>query len=427
MSRGRASTTTFVLLAVLLATPAQSQSRLSEVRIGKIELLRRWVAAVGRHAPGEVDSALLSVGRWEADELQDTWVSANVLNLLMDNPRRNQFVVVLYGARMRVDLTRSQLTVLRTSAENIRQTVGADTFRKRAAVLHTDAALLLVGTSMAAPAYSSFLLPQRGIMRSGDGEQAALHGGDVNWEFARVLMQAVTAAGDDADVRLWFEATLRYKLWHEQLDTPHFEHAARLFPRDAAILVLNGALHDAFADARVQATIADARLPPGIRLEVDSEEWHLRRAGTFFRLALDAAPDHVEAALRFGGALNRLGRHAEAAPILRSLKNVGDPLLFYYRQLFLGFAEEALGRYDEARLAYAKAVAIYQRAQAPRLALSQLAHRLGDRATAREALAPLLTTPARELRDEPMWSYRSVPGRRAYQLIDTVYRSVFRE
>jgi uncharacterized protein (DUF1697 family) len=389
----------------------------------RVTVLRDWVDAVLRHRPGEADAALLVTSTWNGEDLRDVWLDVNVLNALLRRPAQGAFTVQQWGRAIRVAVPREDLAAMRTIATGIIQRVGADLFRKRAAVFHMDAALLLVGDSANSPVYSSFLLPRRFVVRSGDGEPEALHGGDVNWEFARVLIDSVRQPGDDADVRLWYQATLGYKLSQEQLDTPHFNRALELFPKDAAILLLNGALHDAFADPRVQA-VRDAALPKGARLDVASEQAQLRKAADLYRRAFEADPAHVESRLRYARAIGRLGQHNAAVRHLRALDDAGDELLAYYRQLFLGAEEEALGRFDAAREAYQKAAALIPRAQAPRLALSQLSHRTGDRVAARAALVPVLQPSGQGASDDPWWVYRNAPGRHASRLIASVYRTL---
>jgi hypothetical protein len=92
--------------------------------------------------------------------------------------------------------------------------------------------------------------------------------------------------------------------------------------------------------------------------------------------------------------------------------------------LFLGAEEEALGRLAQARAAYTEAAALYPRAQAPRLGLSQLAHRTGDRVAARAEPAPALPPYVSDLKDDPWWTYRSAPGRHTDHLLAVVYHAL---
>jgi hypothetical protein len=120
----------------------------------------------------------------------------------------------------------------------------------------------------------------------------------------------------------------------------------------------------------------------------------------------------------------RLGSDAEAADQLRvALQSVEEPMLRYYAALFLGAAEEALGRFVEARAGYAMAMDVSPAAPAPRLALSQLSSRSGDRLAAREALDAVLARTT-VVEDDPWWTYRMSSGRRALDLIDAARRRV---
>jgi hypothetical protein len=80
--------------------------------------------------------------------------------------------------------------------------------------------------------------------------------------------------------------------------------------------------------------------------------------------------------------------------------------LLYWALLFLGKQDEMLGNRDRARLSYERASALFPRAQSPRLALSQLARRTGDRRAAQRQLAALAGLPADEQqREDPWWDY----------------------
>jgi tetratricopeptide (TPR) repeat protein len=170
--------------------------------------------------------------------------------------------------------------------------------------------------------------------------------------------------------------------------------------------------------------VRNANLPSGARLNVVSEEGELRRAAQLYRRALELDPSHREAAVRYGRVLGRLGQHTEAVEHLRAVKGTSDPVIGYFAELFLGFEEEAVERFEDARTAYDRALALFPRAQAPRLALSQLLHRAGDRAAARDALAPVLQPWGDGVAGDPWWIYRTTPGRQASELISAVYRAL---
>jgi tetratricopeptide (TPR) repeat protein len=268
------------------------------------------------------------------------------------------------------------------------------------------------------------MMPRRVVVRSEDGQQVSMSGGMVHWEFGRMLLDAVDKPSRDDFVRSWYQATLTFKLWTEELDTPHFDHAQRVLPDDPVIRLLIGGLHEALADARVQSAAQSARLPRNTKLSVRSERDELREAERMFRGALEIDPTDVEARVRRGRTLARLDRHKEAAPELRqALASTEDPLLRYYAELFLAAAEEALGRFPDARAAYGRAAVLRPLAQAPKMGLSQLAHRLGDRAAARTALDTILRRPpSDDPTHDPWWSYRFAAGRYTDERMKATYR-----
>ena len=78
-------------------------------------------------------------------------------------------------------------------------------------------------------------------------------------------------------------------------------------------------------------------------------------------------------------------------------------------QLFLGRAEEARGHDEAARAAFERASALYPNAQSPRLALSQIARRAGNRAAAQRELQAIAQLPDDERRrEDPWWLYYDV-------------------
>jgi tetratricopeptide (TPR) repeat protein len=173
----------------------------------------------------------------------------------------------------------------------------------------------------------------------------------------------------------------------------------------------------------MQSLARSIRLPAGVSHNIGAERAELREAEKLLRRALEAQPALVEARIRLGRVLYRLGRHEPAAHELQqavaALSSGGsqaaddDGLLRYYAEMFLGAAREALGRNDSARASYARAAALYPDAPSARLALSQLAFRGNDRAAALDAVGRALRPePFRPDRDDPWWRYHVVQGRR---------------
>jgi hypothetical protein len=421
--------TAVLLLALLMPQDTSSQVRtlpISDVVSYRFWLVRDWVSAVLGHAPGVDDEALAVVRRWSAEDLRDAWVGVNVMVALLEDPAQREFAVHQRGATIPVTVASQDLRTMAMRAKELRQGPGRNDFLKRAAVLHADAALLIGGKRPRQPFNSSFLLPGRVFVQTGDGTQEGLYGGDVNWEFGRILLDGVADAGFDREVQDWYGATLAHMLAVEHLDNPHFDHALKVFPRTADILFLKGCLHESLANPRVQVVIDEIKVPPRTALDVKSERWELREAERLFRRALQADPEHSEARLRLGRSLARLGRHQDAASeLMKALDGAPELLLQYYASLFLAAEEEALGRLGRARDMYERAMALVPAAQAPRLGLSQLVHRTGDRVAARTALESLLDARDGATEEDPWWVYSISCGRDAGDRMREVYRAVF--
>jgi hypothetical protein len=102
----------------------------------------------------------------------------------------------------------------------------------------------------------------------------------------------------------------------------------------------------------------------------------------------------------------------------RATAEATEPMLRYYAQLFLGAALEETNDVQASREAYRAAARLFPRAQAPRLALSQLASASGNRGDALDAIESLLAPDGDEdeARD-PWWRYFISCGRNATELI----------
>ena len=420
----------FLAMAGLaLQWPAPEQQRLkppTPIVSHNVTVLRDWVQAVHRHVPGESDAALLSIAAWTRDDVQAAWVDVQALIAIVKNHDANAFYVQPAGPRLalRTFLTRQDLAALRELAASVRDGAGSlPLFVKRASLLHSDIAQEFQINSEAMP-NDAMWSPRRIVLQTTDGQQTGLNGGIVHWELGRLLLDAVPDAGRDEFVRSWYRASLAFKLVMEELDTPHFVRALAIFPNDAMIRFQHAALHDAFSQPAVQGVVESAQLPPRVRLEVRSEATELREADSEYRRAADLDPVFAEARLRRGRILGRQGKHTEAAAELRqALPLLREPTLEYYALLFLGAEEEVLGRTNEARALYQQAASLYPRAQAPRIALSQLAHKTGNRTAARETLDAMfergsLIGPE----DDPWWGYQRSAGRLADEWREATYR-----
>jgi tetratricopeptide (TPR) repeat protein len=424
----RAALALFVLLiaaslpaAAGLKTRLYDQSR-SDQRA--LELLDDWVKAVGAHEPGRLDAAVLGIAGWDRD------------SLLRVRPYVRHYVDVL-GATWRlrrmpraslweVDAAVVAASAVATSQEH------ANDFIKRAALLHTDVVLL----AQLVPGVVPPPKPRSGqsrlereeeqplvIARGPDGRFSNFELGNLNWDYARDLLDAVTPApANDATVALWYRAiTAGFAAAYSFGEAyPHIQRARWLLPDDPGVLFGDAAIQETLASPRIQDFIRVTTLPNGQNfIFVSSEREHLERAESMLRRALLRDPAFAEARVRLGRVLSQRGQHEAALAELNAVPPQADTVLTYFLHIVRGDAHRALGRLDAAERSYRQALELFPKAQSARLALGHLARMRSDREGALDLLQPSLTA-ATPRDDDPWWEYHRGDGRN----IDSLFRQL---
>jgi tetratricopeptide (TPR) repeat protein len=375
----------------------------------RMERLRIWLAAIEEHQIGNDDAAVRRIAAWPQAQTAQLRLDLRPVLILMRNPDATSFQTEEATGIPRIIIYRD-LEQLRALAEQAVRHGDGNRVLKRGAMLHTDIALLVPGEGPpATPSAASFTL------QFTDGRPLGVINASGHWEIARALLDSVRRPGARPDpgsddmVRRWYQMTAAYLIAAAQLDTTHFAHAVELFPQDGEILMLAGAFHETLASPGVHDVMDNARLPAGARLIIGSVREELGVARDLFERALRATPDLDEARIRLGHVFGRLGRPADAVEQLTRVRT-DDKVLRYYAALLLGRELDATGRRAEAIAAYERAAAIYPRAQSPRLALSELSARSGERSAAASAALAAITAHDSELAD-PWWSYHTAAGR----------------
>jgi len=398
-----------VIVCAVTATPARAQ--LIAVRPdGSVDRAAEWIDAVLSHAPGAADDAVTRINAWSWDTIRNVHPELASVRLLMRDPDAKQFPMPIdfdRGKFEEIRYSRREKETLERAGARIKSRGLSDVdFVARALVLHSDIAILGRGTG--------------NVLRYVDGGRMEPDFRKADhWRVANSLVQLLNRkAGRDADLALWYRATIAWMAGVQTWDIAHVNAAVSRFPDDASLQYLAGCLHETLAAPRTQASLAASRLPGGVTLGVDSASGELKDAASRLQRALALNPQHLEARLHYGRVLTLTGRSGEAIPVLRTVAaQVSDPELRYLAQIFLGAAFQAAHDSSSARLAYHAALTLFPQAQVPHLGLSALAANDGNRPDARDALAPMLSRP-QDAPADPWWMYVSSCGRDYAPLLD---------
>ena len=411
------------MLALLLASQLIVQADAA-----RAERLKVWMAAVEQHVPGEVDDALQNVRRMRRAELALVLEDVRAVSKLMripntkvfyrsgnPNPTSNASVPPM------VVFSDEHYAVLKDTARGALRRFTSNELLKRAAVLHTDIALLAPSDFEPMPLRAGAEL-LRATLYTDDGQVLRFVASVDHWEMARKLLERVTrhedreelAPAKDADVRRWYLATLAAMQVSEALIQPHFGEALRLFPEDPEILFYVGAYRETLSARHVNDALRRSPNLAGQERDVGSDDDERDRARDFYRRVLALAPTHVEARLRLGRVLSQRGEHENAARELRRVvADARDPIVAYLGALFLGRVLETQRNVAAAREQYERAAALFPRAQAPRLSLSLLASRSGNQRSAAAGLDAAFDDRSTSPMDDPWWAYFALAGRDA--------------
>ena len=329
-----------------------------------------WRSAAAAHQPGQVGKAGLDLATWTGGELEAAVAAAR----------------------------REARTLAKSDAE------AANSLLLRGAELHADIARLI---------------PDEFVQRSprqirmytvADGRWESVRYASMHWMLGRSLLEVISpSAAAHPEVRAWYRRTsgdlLRLRSHAEAV--PHLARARQLFPADTQVLFYSGFLHERFASSLLQAGAESLLEANREGAAVASRRSELTRAERYFRGALEHDPQHLEARVRHGHVLGALGRHdAAVAELRRAIEDGATAELQYFAHLLLGRELDALGDDAAARTELARAVDLYPTAQTPRLALSFIARRTGDRAAAQRELHVLAKLPRQERRrPDPWWTY----------------------
>jgi tetratricopeptide (TPR) repeat protein len=333
---------------------------------------QQWLAAVDAYT-GDLGPAAIDISTWTGPEIEGVVADAkrHARTLARTDPQKANHIL-LRGAALHADIARM------IPEDNVRRSANQQT---------------------------AYIVS--------DGRWLGVRYISMHWQLGRSLIDSVTPEPAAVPgVRTWYLETSAdlQQLRQFAAALEHYARARQIFPADPEILFVSGTLHERFGSTALQAAAVSVAESNRTTAAVSSGRGELARAERFYRDSLMQRPDHLEARIRHGRVLDNLGRPEDAAAELRRAIAAGaSGHLLYLAELFLGRAEETRGNDEAARAAFERASALYPNAQSPRLALSQIARRAGNRAAAQRELQALAKLSDNEQRrEDPWWHYYDI-------------------
>jgi tetratricopeptide (TPR) repeat protein len=426
----------WTVLVAALAVPRSAAAAPGKVTPASVEELEKWIASVNAHVPGRADACADAMARLTYRRREELSPAMTLFLAFFQQQKLRQKIETKGPDQARVvDL-----------ASAVSQNTGLDGFLKRAAVLHSDAAILIerrggiddptaptprVRTAptgnqsvrvSAAQALPPLLTNSRFVM-SRDGEVVGEVSANWNWPFARSLLDMLPDA--DPFIPAWYHAIAAYMLGNGLYAeaTSHFERGVAALPNDPQILFDRGCYAEAFGLPMQQVLREDAK-PSTPRASIPREDMTNADAAYWYRRALVANPAFAEARVRLGRLLDVNDEHEAAlVEIARAMTEDPTGVVAFYAHLFAGRAAQALGQLDEARSQFAQAAAWFPDAQSAALAQSQAALNAAD---VPAALTPLqhFERRAGSIPIDPWWYYHLGAGRDLDDLLAALWLRV---
>jgi tetratricopeptide (TPR) repeat protein len=342
-----------------------------------------WSLEVHRHVPGTADDHAKTLAQWPWDRL------GSILGRFFVNDRVPDTTLLL-----------------------------------RATVAYGDIALFVPREQR--PVYPGLYTGSDRVTLEKDGRPVGETWRDTHLRIAHEILRRVVRAPqsreeEKAFAAAWYVAMAAWLARDHDLAglKDHLEEAREQFPRHAEIQFLSGCWAESIASPAVQAALPapETKRPSQVKpfgmpqQNVLARSTNRALAENKYRRALEIDPRHEEARVRLARILTLDGDGDRAVPLLEPAPLSADPVLRYYRLLFLGRAYERTNRLDKARASFDAASRLFPGAQSPWLAMSALAATAGDSEAWKAALERVLNRTEPFL--DPWWAYDDCSGRNA--------------
>ncbi len=379
--------------------------------------LRRWASAVTRHEPGRPDQAAAFVAGLSYRQRVEL------------NPAMEYFFRLVRGDRRTAGGPgASDVAGL---FDELTARTDAAFFIRRAAVLHTDAAIfgrrLPRPPDDAPPAPTTRprvrdeppLLFNGRYLQQEDGRVIGEVSADWNWTFARALVDLLE--GDREFAGEWYHAVDAYMLASRNLADlkPHLRRAADVLPDDRRILFDRGCYAETLGLPGTQAVRDDSggAVPSEAAADLEAER--------MFRRAIAADPSYAEARVRLARLLDRRGERDEAVTqIDQALAGGPPPVVGYLAHLVAGRIAQNRGHARESLDHYVAASALFPNAQSALVGASHAAVIASDVPAALSFVRALGKGASARDDADPWWNYHLGTGRDVQALLDALWKRV---
>ena len=227
-----------------------------------------------------------------------------------------------------------------------------------------------------------------------DGRSAGRRQVSPHWTVAQEIA-TVLARQRDPEARrvglLWFHTVSALFLHWAESALRFVTRGLAHYPDDARLHLYRAAVHQMYADGRVQQFLSGDAKDLGFSGRPQPLSIELARAETALRRALKLDATLAAARIRLAHVVGDRGHPDEAITLAQAALGASLPPFFEsYAALVLGRNLARVGRFDEARTAFDRAATLAPTAQAPRIGRSQVALAAGRPADALSALTDVL-------------------------------------
>jgi tetratricopeptide (TPR) repeat protein len=253
-------------------------------------------------------------------------------------------------------------------------------------------------------------------------------------QFARILLLVDPKA--EIFVRNVYLGLSRHAQWTHcaQIAERWAAMGLKLFPRDSQLHLALGIAREMVAFYTAAPAAEATELSPAVltagainrQVELLSRYrglWEVTRDA--YKAALAADSTNVEANLRMGRVLSRLGKAEAAIPHLEAVLADGtEPRLMYLAHLFLGRLLEEKGLFAEAERQYLEALKRDPLSLTTLVALSHLRFVQGDQGAAREMLMAGLKRVRSRTTHDPWAAYQITQRPEGRELLDKLRKEI---